>query len=101
MRHVIFASTVAARPVSVLHSAATAHLVTLAGSPQGSATRQRCTDPAIDIAAVATAANQHLISAIGTQKKPCRRDDVAATAATWTRLRPSAIMPLHSCLCTV
>jgi hypothetical protein len=101
MRHVIFARSVATLAIRMLQSAAAACLVAATGRPQRSLTGLRRAVGAIDIAAVATAADQHLIPAIGAEKKPRWRYDAAAPSAAWTHLSVGEIMPLHSCSCTV
>ena len=111
MRHFIFARPVAARPLRMFDSTATARLVASPRSMQRSATRPGRTIGAVDVAPIAAATDQHLSPAIWgrAQKKPRLRHTImAATTApvrhrlmAWTRAAVTAIMPLQSCLCTL
>ena len=58
---------------------------------------------AVQLAAIAMPADEHLYPAAQAQEEPGRRSVamVGTTDGPWTRSGPSAIMPLHSCARTV
>ena len=59
----------------------------------------RATAGAIDLAAVAAAADQHPLTAAGAQKKPGgRRHCFGAAGRTWTKPAMGGILPPHACL---
>jgi hypothetical protein len=100
MRHVICAPSVTPRPRRMREATAAARLVTPAGFAQGAAARRACaTGRAVNLAAVATAADHHLGTAAPAQKKPGRRR--RAPELAWTRFPGAAIIPPHSCPRTV
>jgi hypothetical protein len=93
----------------MIETAATAHLVTASGiAPRSSARFQSAARDAVHVATVAMAADQHLHPAALAQKQP-RRRSIGLLATTvrmragrpWTQALTDAIMPLHSCSCTV
>ncbi|HEX5846991.1 MAG TPA: hypothetical protein VFY53_12180 [Rhodoplanes sp.] len=109
MRHEVFPGPVPTRSRRVIDAAATAHLVTAPGVAPRSPTRfQSAARDAVHVAAIAMAADQHLHPAALAQEQPRRRSiGLLAIAARmragmpWTQSLPDAIMPLHSCSCTV
>jgi hypothetical protein len=112
MRHVIFARPVAAGARCMIGAAVTALLVTATGF----ALRTQARFPgaafgAINMAAIAMAADQYLDPAALTQEQP-RRHSIGMVVAIparprglsqmpWTQSLPGAMMPLHSCSGTV
>jgi hypothetical protein len=112
MRHVIFVHPVAARSRRMIEAAATARLVTATGVALRAAARFPSTIlDAVNVAAIAMAADQHLDAAALAQEQPRRRSTglVVAIAARmrgrrlvpWTQSLPGAMVPLHSCSGTV
>jgi len=112
MRHVIFARPVAACARRMIGAAVTAALVTATGF----ALRDQARFPgaafgAINMAAIAMAADQNLDPAALTQEQPCRHSIAMVVAIParlrglgqmpWTQSLPGAMMPLHSCSGTV
>lgn len=112
MRHVIFARPVAACARRMIGAAVTAALVTATGF----ALRDQARFPgaafgAINMAAIAMAADQYLDPAALTQEQPCRHSIAMVVAIParlrglgqmpWTQSLPGAMMPLHSCSGTV
>jgi len=94
MRHVLLPGTPATRPYCVGQPTATARLVALTGRAPGVISRHLCTSAgAIDLAAVATAADQHLSAATRTREQPGRR----RLNRTWTASAMLGIMPRHAC----
>jgi hypothetical protein len=91
--------------------ATTACLVTSPSLMQRPATRMGRTIGAIDVAAVAITADDHLNPAarVGAQKQPALRQMMPVTAVAlvvrrptaWTHTAVAAMMPLQSCSCTV
>jgi energy-converting hydrogenase Eha subunit A len=112
MRHSIFARPVAACSRRMIDAAVTARLVTATGFALRASTRfPGAAFGAINMAAVAMAADQYLDPAALTQEQP-RRHSIGMVVAIpirirglrlmpWTRSLPGAMMPLHSCSGTV
>jgi hypothetical protein len=111
MRHFILPSPVAARPLGVLDPATTARLVTSPSLLQRPATRMGRTIGAVDVAAVAITADDHLNPAarVRAQEQSAlwQITPLAAVALgvrrpmAWTHMAVAAMMPLQSCSCTV
>jgi hypothetical protein len=112
MRHVIFARPVAACARGMIGAAVTAVLITAASfALRASARFPGAACGAINMAAIAMAADQYLDPAALTQEQPGRHSIgmVMAIAARlrglrqmpWTQSLPGAMMPLHSCSGTV
>jgi hypothetical protein len=112
MRHVIFAHPVTTCPHRMIDAAATARLVTATGfALRASAGFPGTVCAAIHLAAIAMAADEHLHATAQAQKQSCRGSVgiIAAIAPAmrksrltpWTHSPSGAIMPLHSCPCTV
>ena len=97
----------------MIEAAATARLVTATGVALRAAARFPSTIlDAVNVAAIAMAADQHLDPAALAQEQPRRRSTglVVVTIAArmrgrrlvpWTQSLPGAMMPLHSCSGTV
>jgi hypothetical protein len=111
MRHFILASSVTARPLRMFDPATAACLVSSPSSMQRPATRMGRTIGAVDVAAVAITADDHLNPAIrvrAQEQAALQRMTPVATAAlvvrgptAWTHTAVAAMMPLQSCSCTV
>jgi hypothetical protein len=116
MRHFIFvrpvfAGAVAARSRRMPDPAATARLIAPPRCMQRPATRAGPAVGAVDVAPIASAADEHLNAAVwlGAEEKSGSQPIImVATAAlvmrppmAWTRAAVAAKMPLQSCLCTV
>jgi hypothetical protein len=98
MRHVLLPGAPATRPYRVGQPTATACLVALTGRAPGVRSRRLCTAAgAIDLAAVAAAADQHLSAATRTHEQPGRRFHRRRPARTWTASAMLGIMPRHAC----
>jgi hypothetical protein len=109
MRHVILARPVAAGARRVIEAAVTALLVTATGFPSRAPPGfLSAAFGAINMAAVAMAADQDLDPAALTQEQP-RRHGIGMVMVrlrdlrqmSWTQSLPGAMMPLHSCSGTV
>jgi hypothetical protein len=112
MRHVILARPVAACARRMIDAAVTAALVTATGfALRASARFPGAARGAINMAAIAMAADQDLDPAALTQEQS-RRRCIGLVVAILTRMRglrlmpwtqslPGAMMPLHSCSGTV
>jgi hypothetical protein len=96
----------------MIDATATAGLVTATGCAlRLSARLPSAALDAVHVAAIAMAADQHLNPAALAQEQPCRSAiGLVATIAArmrgrmfmpWTQSLPGAMMPLHSCSCTV
>jgi hypothetical protein len=98
MRHVLLLSPPATRPYRVGQPTATARLVALTGRAPGVISRHLCTAAgAIDLAAVAAAADQHLSEATRTHEQSGWRFHRRRPARTWTASAMLGIMPRHAC----
>jgi hypothetical protein len=113
MRHVIFARPVAACSRRMIGAAVTAALVTATGfALRASARLPGAAFGAINMAAIAMAADQYLDPAALTQEQSRRHGSIGMVVAIparlrglrqmpWTQSLPGAMMPLHSCSGTV
>jgi hypothetical protein len=98
MRHVLLQGTPATRPYRVGQPTTTARLVALTGRAPGVVSRRLCTSAgAIDLAAVAAAADQHLSAATRTHEQPGWRFHRRRPGRTWTASAMLGIMPRHAC----
>jgi len=100
MRHVLAAPAVAACPRGMGEPPAAAALVSPPGILLGTAAGTRCASPsAVELAAIATTANQHLGATACAEKQPGRRSlSVCGSAdARWTAAAIAGILALHSC----
>jgi hypothetical protein len=98
MRHVLLPGAPATRPYRMGQPTATARLVALTGRAPGVISRRLCTPAgAINLAAVAAAADQHLSAATRTHEQPGWRFHRRRLARTWTALAMLGIMPRHAC----
>jgi hypothetical protein len=99
MRHV-FTPPVAPGPRRMGEAAAPARLVTAAGGAQRVSPRRPGTPfAAINLTAIAMAADQHLRPTAPAQKEPRRRRrEARCVNPASTRPSPAAIIPRHSCL---
>ena len=98
MRHVLLPGAPATRPCRVGQPTATARLVALTGRAPGVISRHLCTSAgAIDLAAIAAAADQHLSAATRTHEQPGWRFHQRRLARTWTASAMLGIMPQHAC----
>jgi hypothetical protein len=98
MRHVLLPGAPATRPCRMGQPTATACLVPLTGRAPGVISRRLCTPAgAINLAAVAAAADQHLSAAMRTHEQPGWRFHRHRLARTWTASAMLGIMPRHAC----
>jgi hypothetical protein len=98
MRHVLLPGAPATRPYRMGQPTATARLVALTGRAPGVISRRLCTPAgAINLAAVAAAADQHLSAATRTHEQPGWRFHRRRLARTWTASAMLGIMPRHAC----
>jgi hypothetical protein len=100
MRHVLAAASVATCTDSMGMPPSTAGLVTPPGGALAMTSGSlRAGAGAIDLAAVATAADQRLAPTARAQKQPSwwTVSTVGAADATWTNATIEGIMPLHAC----
>ena len=95
MRHDFLPAPVMAGAQGVSEAAAPACLIARARGALGLTPRLlRATAGAIDLAAVAAAADQHPLTAAGAQKKPGgRRHCFGAAGRTWTKPAMGGILP--------
>jgi hypothetical protein len=101
MRHVLLSSPIATGTRCMAQAAAAARLIAPTCRLLREATRLlRASRRAVDLAAIAAAADQHLGSAPCAQKKPRRRCRFGQPWA-WTRFATGGILPRHSCTSTV
>jgi hypothetical protein len=101
MRHVLLPGAVAARPLGVGQTTATARLVAPAGRALCLAAGFLRTSPrAVDLPAITAATDQNLSATAGTEKEPGRRclERFAPLKPAWTKSTFAGIMPRHSCL---
>src|SRR5271165_4636765 len=100
MRHIIAARPVATLPPGMVQAPVRTVLVTSSGAPQRAAPGPRATvSGAIDLAAVAAAADQRLGVTAGAQEQP-RRSRLAVVGAAdnrWTYATIAGILALHAC----
>src|SRR6516162_9752562 len=97
MRHV-FTPSVAPGPRRMGEAAAPARLITTAGVAQRVSPRRPGTPfAAVNLAAIAMAADQHLGPAAPAEKEPRRRREARRVNLASTRPSPPAIIPRHSC----
>ena len=98
MRHVLLPGAPTTRPYRVGQPTGTARLVALTGRAPGLISRHLCTVAgAINLAAVAAAADQHLSAATRTHEQPGWRFHRRRPARTWTASAMLGIMPRHAC----
>jgi len=100
MRHVFLPVPVTAGSQGMGDTAAAAGLVASASGSLGMASGlPRTAAGAVNLAAIAAAADEHLFVAPGTQEEPGRRlpGPFGATGRTWTKPAMGGILPPHSC----
>ena len=100
MRHVFLPVPVPACPQGMGGTATAARLVAPAGHALGLAARVFCAaSGAVNLAAVAMAADEYAGAAAGAQKEPGRPrlDPSGAAGRMWTKPAVSGILPPHSC----
>src|SRR6266849_4307213 len=101
MRHILLPRPIATGTQGMSDAAAVARLVAPSGRELPLAPRQSGTaDSTIDLAAIAAAADEHLSTAMGTQKETgwrCVRAFGRVGPRTWTKSATSEILPPHSC----
>ncbi len=97
MRHVVLSGAIATGPRRMVHPTAAAGLVAPPGRALGITPRRLCTALcAVNLAAIAVAADNNLSLAARAQKQPgrlCRRGQ----QRTWTRSATTGILPRHAC----
>jgi len=100
MRHFLLATAVAAHPLRVRQAAAAAALIALSGLAQAGATRcLRAAAIAVDLTAVAAAANNDLRPAMGAHKEAARgrhRQSPRYAEAASTGWASRAILARHA-----
>lgn len=110
MRHDIFTGAISPAPRGVFEAAAPAALIAPRGLPTPHpAGFDTATSGAVDLAPVATTANQDLLAAEDAQEEAAAAAAVVVEVATapdatfnpWTRSASGAIMPQQSCSGTV
>jgi hypothetical protein len=98
MRHVLLPGTPATATCRVVHAAASARLVALASGTLGLIPRLlRAAAGTVDPTTIATAADEHLSAAAGTQEQPRRRFQRMRFARAWTTSATGGILPRHAC----
>ena len=104
VRHDLFAGAISPAPGGVFEAAAPAALIAARGLPTPHpAGVEAAASGAVDLAPVATTANQDLPAAEGAQEEPAAAAVVEiatapeATFIPWTRSASGAMMPLQSC----
>ncbi len=96
MRHVLLPGAPAAAPRRVVHAAAPARLIALAGIALGLLSGlPRTTAGTVNLSAVATAADEHLSPATHTQKQPAGR--LLRSSRVWTVSATGGMLPRHAC----
>lgn len=108
VRHDLFAGAISPAPRGVFEAAAPAALIALRGLPTPHpAGVDAATSSAVDLAPVATTANQDLLAAEDAEEEAAAAAVVGiatapdATFNPWTRSASGAMMPLQSCSGTV
>jgi hypothetical protein len=104
MRHVLSPDAVATGTLGMGEATVIALLVALTGlSPGEASSFPRTTASAVDLAAIAAAADHHPDAATGTQEEPAGYSGRAlgAAAKAWTTAPIGGIFPRHSCPGTV
>jgi len=97
MRHVVLSGAIASGPRRMVHPTAAAGLVAPPGRALGVAPRRLCTALcAVNLAAIAVAADNNLSLAARAQKQPGRRRR-RGQKRTWTRSATTGILPRHAC----
>lgn len=97
MRHVVLSGAIASGPCRMAHPTAAAGLVAPAGRALSGAARRLCTAlRAVNLAAIAVAADENLSLAAHAQKQPGRRRR-RRQQRTWTRSATTGILPRHAC----
>ena len=97
MRHVLLSGAIATGPRRMVHPTAAAGLVPPPGRALGDAPRRLCTAlRAVNLAAIAVAADQHLSLAAHAQKQPGSRR-CRGQQRTWTCSAMTGILPRHAC----
>ena len=98
MRHVLLPGTPATATRRMGQATAPACLIALAGRPLGLVPRfLRAAAGAVNLAAVATAADQHLDPAASTQEQAGRPFHPIGLRRAWTASAASGILPQHVC----
>ena len=96
MRHVVLSGAIATGPCCMVHPTAAAGLIPPAGRALSVAPRRLCTAlRAVNLAAIAVAADENLSLAARTQKQPASRR--RGQQRTWTRSAMIGILPRHAC----
>ena len=108
VRHDLFAGAISPAPRGVHEAAASAALIAARGLPTSHpAGVEAAAFGAVDLAPVATTANQDLLTAEGAEEEPAAAAVVEiatapeATFIPWTQSASGAMMPLQSCSGTV
>ncbi len=104
MRHVLSSDAVATGTLGMGEATVIALLVALTGFSPGEASSFPGTAAsAVDLAAIAAAADHHPDAAAGTQEEPAGRSGgtLGAAAKAWTTAPIGGIFPRHSCPGTV
>jgi hypothetical protein len=104
MRHVLSSDAVATGTLGMGEATVITLLVALTGlSPGEASSFPRTAASAVDLAAIAAAADHHPDAATGTQEEPAGRSrcTLGAAAKAWTTAPIGGIFPRHSCSGTV
>jgi hypothetical protein len=97
MRHVLLSGAIATSPRRMVQSTAAAGLVAPASRALGGVPRRLCTTLcAVNLAAIAVTADQHLSLAAHAQKQSGSRRR-RGQQHTWTRSAMTGILPRHAC----
>src|SRR5271169_1486182 len=97
MRHVVLSGAIAGGPRRMVHPTAAAGLVAPPGRALGVAPRRMCTALcAVNLAAIAVAADDNLSLTACAQKQPGRRRR-RGQKRTWTQSATTGILPRHAC----